>query len=101
MLVSCVLMFRVGWRELALDWFVLLEKNQRFTTWRWAVSTQKSEKCSQLFNDCEENKLSMRHRSLNVTDSKKNYFFRYDRPTILWDLIQPLWLEWSYPLLGS
>ena len=26
----------------------------------------------------------MRHRSKNVTDSKKNYFFRYVRPTILY-----------------
>ena len=45
-------------------------------------------KCPQLLNDCAENGLSMRSRSWNITDSKKNIFpnllfeadLSYDRP---------------------
>ena len=56
--------------------FVLREKINVFSTWRWlrAISTPKSEKCPQLFNDCAKNELSMRSRSCNVTDYKKTIF---------------------------
>ena len=64
--------------------YLLHPKN---STWRSLrpISTPRSEKCPQLFNDCATYELSMRAWSWNVTDSKKLFStwlfhdkFRYD-----------------------